>query len=86
MEKFNRAERRAQTARLKAKRKLYWGYGRSWGAEPPEQMRPDQLGKVVQNPQACSCLMGCGNARKFYGRTLKEIVHMIEQKEGIVSF
>ena len=88
MEKFNRAERRAQIARLKAKRRYYWGYGNTWSrpTEGVDEMSPTQLGRVVQYPQACSCPMGCGNARRYYGRTLKEIVHMIEEKEGIMSF
>ncbi len=29
--------------------------------------------------------MGCGNARGFYGRTLKEVVQMIDEQEGIMS-
>lgn len=72
MERFNRAERRAQVARLKAKRKNYWGYGlaKPWRSGP---MPPDTLGKVVQHPQACSC-MGCGNQRRYVGPTLRERV------------
>jgi hypothetical protein len=30
--------------------------------------------------------MGCANARGFYGRTLKEIVHMIDYKEAMMTF
>lgn len=37
------------------------------------EMPPSQLGGVVQHPQSCSCLMGCGNARAYYGRTLAEL-------------
>jgi hypothetical protein len=85
VEKFNRAERRAQTARLKAKRKHYWGYGHAYGQEGVSEMSPTQLGRVVQYPQACSCPLGCANARGAYGRSLKEIVQMIEEKEGIMS-
>lgn len=89
MERFNRAERRAQTVRLKAKRKTYWGYPQRFGTcgyppHSPEGMSPRQLGMVSQTPHPCSCALGCGNARAFYGRTLKEIVHMIEEKEGIM--
>lgn len=64
MEKFNRAVRRHHVARLKVKRKSYWGYGRTYGAEAPVGMSPQQLGCVVQNPANCSCAM-CGNPRHF---------------------
>lgn len=89
MERFNRAERRAQVARLKAKRKSYWGYPNRWTncvdepPGPPAEMDARQLGKVVQYPQACSCRMGCGNAREYYGRSLKEIVQIVTMKEEV---
>jgi hypothetical protein len=75
MEKFNRAERRHQLARIKAKRKGYWyGY--------PAEMTPKRLGMVSQTPALCSCHM-CGNPRKFFGdRTLQELVHLHELKEN----
>ena len=75
MEKFNRAERRHQTARLKNKRKHYHGF---------DVMTPLQLGAIVTTPQACSCIMGCGNARRFYGRTLKEVIHQIDEKNDLL--
>jgi hypothetical protein len=37
---------------------------------------------IVATPQLCSCSMGCGNARAYYGRKLKEIIHQINLKEG----
>lgn len=79
MEKFNRAERRSQTERLKAKRKLYWG------RQYDGSMDARQLGKVVQYPQVCSCWM-CANVRALEGPTLKERIHMYDHKEGIMSF
>lgn len=85
MEKFNRAVRRHHIDRLKQKRKFYWGYYRTnnWWSEPPNAvMAPDQLGKVVQYPQACSC-SGCGNQRKYQGRPAKELCDFITLKEGI---
>lgn len=85
MERFNRAERRAQIARLKAKRKTYWGYPDRYGSKAPVPMEARRLGMVVQNPQVCSCYMGCGNARAFYGRTLKEIVDIIDMEEQMTS-
>ena len=72
MEKFNRAERRAQVERLKRNRQFYYGYGQR--AEHTDQvfMSPRQLGRVVQYACACSCPM-CGNARRHFGhRTIQE--------------
>lgn len=59
MERFNRAERRFQTKRLKAKRKNYHG-------RKDFEQSPDFLGKVVNTPAMCSCFM-CGNTRKYWG-------------------
>jgi hypothetical protein len=71
MERFNRAERRRQIARLKKARKLYWSYDyemRYRGRIMPKSTQ----GKVVQYPAACSCPM-CGNPRRHFGhRTLRE--------------
>jgi hypothetical protein len=82
MERFNRAERRHQTARLKAKRKSYRGYGASYGTQGILYMSEKQLGRIVQYPQACSC-SGCGNSRKYFGRTLKELVHIHDLNEEL---
>lgn len=83
MEKFNRAVRRHHIDRLKQKRKFYWGYrSNNWGREPNAVMAPDQLGKVVQYPQACSC-SGCGNQRKYEGRPHKERCDFITMKEEV---
>lgn len=61
-----RAERRAQRARLKAKRRQYqiWSDGFS---------RPEaRLGSYVDTPTPCSCWM-CGNPRYyFHERTIQE--------------
>lgn len=59
---FSRAERRHHIERLKESRKHYWGYGNP-RAIGPDKMTPKQLGKVVQNPQMCSC-PACGNSRR----------------------
>lgn len=64
MEKFNRAVRRHHVARLKVKRKSYWGYHRHYGAETREVISPKTLGRVVQNPAVCSSYC-CGNPRHF---------------------
>ena len=72
MRTSGRAERRKHVARLKNKRKNYWGYPTVWSAgvwEPsqfscaPKPMDARQLGKVVQYPASCSC-SGCCNARR----------------------
>lgn len=72
---MKRALRRHHVGRLKRNRKGYWGYGvrrqdRGFDTLPsaPAPMSDAQLGKVVQNPQMCSC-MGCGNARRILGGT-----------------
>lgn len=80
MEKFNRAVRRHHIARLKAKRQFYWGYNRSWGREGIQVMSAQQLGRIVQYPQACSC-PGCGNQRRYEGRPLNELCDFIALEE-----
>ena len=85
MEKFNRAVRRHHIKRLKSKRKLYWGYHRdSWGSEPKPLMAPQQLGKVVQYPQPCSC-WGCGNQRKCEGLARDEQCSIATLTEELVE-
>lgn len=84
MQKFNRAVRRHHIARLKDSRKSYWGYNRTWGQTGNEGMSSKQLGKVVQNPQQCSC-MGCGNQRKYEGRPLNEQCDIITLREELDS-
>lgn len=77
MERFNRAVRRHHVARLKAKRKNYWGY-----RYLDDSMSAKRLGMIVQTPCNCSCDM-CGNPRKFYGAlTRQEVIHTINLKEG----
>ena len=53
-----KAERRASRARLKKKRRGWWGYNDKTAV---------QLGRVVDTPTPCSCWM-CGNPRKYFGR------------------
>ena len=86
MERFNRAVRRHHIARLKQKRKNYWGYGHrvEYGNAV---MSAAQLGKVVQYPQACSC-PGCGNARRHPGmnyaeHTLQELRYFGQYREQL---
>ena len=71
MEKFNRAVRRHHSARLKCNRKTYW-YGEY------SALTPRHLGKVLHTPQLCSLDLCCGNARAAYGRTLPELLQLID--------
>ena len=80
MEKFNRAVRRHHIARLKAKRKSYWGFALGYGTESPVRMSPRQLGCVVQNPACCSCAM-CGNPRRF-GKGANSWSNLTMQERG----
>lgn len=71
MEKFNRAVRRHHVARLKAKRRHFWGWSKKevdhmHGLIISDHMPPNVLGKAVHTPQMCSCL-GCGNQRHNTG-------------------
>lgn len=81
MKDMKRAVRRHHVARLKNKRKYYWGYqtktiliGRlrpqDWNSSE-YKMPADQLGKVLRTPAICSC-PGCANSRKYLGLTLAE--------------
>jgi hypothetical protein len=66
MEKFNRAERRHQTARLKKARRWYYGGDLVWDELINYTRVPltgKRLAKVVQYSSACSCWM-CGNPRR----------------------
>jgi hypothetical protein len=60
-----RAMRRAQTARVKAKRGRYWG--RCAGG-----VNERHLGMLVHTGTLCSCWR-CGNPRRYFGeRTVQE--------------
>ena len=65
---LKRAIRIHHHERLKKKRQNYWG-GNLLGKH---------LNLVAQTPKICSCWM-CGNARKHYGISIKEI--SMNQKE-----
>ena len=82
MEKFNRAIRRHHVFRLKKNRKNYWGYDQRGGPLSNQEMSPQQLGKIVQYPQACSCC-GCGNQRSYEGRPLHEQCDIISLREEL---
>lgn len=57
-----RATRIHHRERLKKNRKKYWG----------GNLSDKHNGMVIDTPKICSCWM-CGNARKIYGKSLKEI-------------
>lgn len=94
---MKRAQRRQDIARLKRNRKNYWGFPNRWAAHyserpaAPVPMTPEQLGKVVQYPQACSCA-GCCNVRRApnmsqsgNGWTRQEICHWHNYLEGLAE-
>ena len=66
-QKYSRAQRRADYARLKNKRRNHWGYGRdgwrSYCHDGIKEMPNEVAGSVVNTPTPCSCYM-CGNPRK----------------------
>lgn len=95
MREGNRAIRRFHVARLKKKRKNYWGYPTRWSRpydalpSAPVEMDKQQLGKVVQYPQACSCA-GCCNVRRAPNMnggeyTLQERRYFENYKEQLVE-
>lgn len=61
--KFDRAWRRAQTARLKKKRRNYWYVG---------EKSPRTLGLLLNTAKPCGCWM-CSNARKVFGKPFDQI-------------
>jgi hypothetical protein len=90
-----RAIRRHHIARLKKKRKNYWGYPTFWYpgviedrfGRAPQPMDARQLGKVVQYPASCSCA-GCCNARRAPSLnggalTRPELRHWQNYREGL---
>lgn len=93
MEKFNRAVRRFHVARLKQRRKHYWGYPNKYRCSPdelplaPAEMDARILGQVVHTPQMCSCL-GCGNQRHNtagWTPTLQELRWLDQYREQLVE-
>ena len=62
------AENRHHVARLKNKRKDYWG--RRWGAMNP--LTPKQLNIVVRTPKNCDCWM-CNSPRERFGKPFDEV-------------
>jgi hypothetical protein len=60
---MSRAQKRHHRQRLKTKRRFHWG--RDLKDEP------EILGKAINTPTPCSCLM-CGNARHHSGETMQE--------------
>ena len=69
-QKFSRAQRRSDYARLKRKRQFHYGYGYKdeWNGMSPKAgdinfMPEDVAGKVTRTPCNCSCWM-CGNPRR----------------------
>lgn len=71
-----RAIRRHHIARLKYTRRKY--FTADWWNNDAKRM-----GKIVQYPKMCSCIM-CGNERKWFGhRTLDELRGFDILKDGL---
>lgn len=68
-EKYSRAQRRADRARIKIKRQFHWGYGhkQEWWKDNKKgeinYMSPLQAGIIARTSTVCSCWM-CGNPRR----------------------
>ncbi len=60
--------------RLKQNRRWYWGYDRDLRKEPK------RLGKIINTPKPCSCLI-CGNERAHAGNTMQERKADLQLKE-----
>jgi hypothetical protein len=85
VEKYARAQRRSDRARLKTKRQFHWGYGRKDASVsgPPSGginfMSPGVAGGVVNTPTPCSCWM-CGNPRRSSNNWADSRLTMQERK------
>lgn len=69
------ARRRHHIARLKKKRRFYWGWD--------EVTDPRRLGKIMRTPNACSCWM-CNKPRKRFGLPPKELTaaqHLAQEEK-----
>jgi hypothetical protein len=78
------ALRRHHAARLKQKRKNYWGLNLNdpWVKETwTEYDHKKRLGRLVNTPKPCSCWM-CRNERQDYGPTLQEVKFYSSDDEG----
>ena len=75
-EKYSRAQRRADYARIKAKRQFHWGYGHktTWagrdgtGRGNISYMAPQQAGLVARTSTPCSCWMCCNPRHAGFSR------------------
>ncbi len=84
--KYSRAQRRHDRARLKVKRQYHWGYGHKsdWGRDIADiadgkinYMSPEVAGGIVDTPTPCSCWM-CINPRR--GTGIDKVLTMQERK------
>lgn len=78
MKSMKRSIRRHHRQRLIQKRlkNNYWNLLRRGCTQSPQSLvveaTPRQLGVVGRTPKTCSCHV-CGNARRYFGSSLKEI-------------
>ncbi len=92
MNKFSRAQRRADYRRLKNKRKNHWGYGtngwRGYWEHGLEVMSKRQAGMVVNTPAPCSCWMCCNPRHSYMEKTLtrQELKAKDSFKDGVAEY
>jgi hypothetical protein len=65
------AQRRAEIARLKKKRQVWWG----------RKLPAELVGRAVDTPKPCSCWM-CGNARKYFGDLTRQELRLRDRAEA----
>lgn len=73
MKNMSRAIRRHHVARLKQARRFYLGRD--------NRSDPHALGRLLRTTTPCSCWM-CGNPRRYIGRALSEVLHLVKLKEA----
>lgn len=91
VEKYSRAQRRHDRARLKIKRQFHWGYGHiaEWAGRTPEEagninyMSAVVAGFVVNTPTPCSC-DGCGNPRKSNMWSSESLT--LQERKALLSY
>jgi hypothetical protein len=76
MDKFSRAQRRHDRARIRNAREFYWSYTRQ------EPMSAGSRNAVIDTPHPCSGWC-CGNPRRWFGdRSLSEQRFHAERLDG----
>lgn len=94
VEKYSRAQRRHDRARLKIKRQYHWGYGlkkqmRGGKADNTKgmihYMSKKVAGKVVNTPTPCACML-CANPRRVWQEVTRQESKAQEAFDDQVGF